>query len=71
MKKYIIVTENELNDIYQGLIIAMKELDKYKNGKGSDKILADRLEVIYNKIQNESLVIISKKYPGQTRINIK
>lgn len=35
------------------LIIAMKELDKYKNGKGSDKKLADRLEILLKNIEDQ------------------
>lgn len=43
------LTKQELTDIRQGLIIAMKTLDE-TTGEGTDKILSDRLEVIENKL---------------------
>lgn len=51
-KKTIKLTERELTDVYQGLVLAMKELDKYENG--SDRRLADRLEAIVNNIENQT-----------------
>lgn len=51
-KKKIELTEREISDVYQGLVIAMKELDKYENG--SDRILADRLEAIVTNIENQT-----------------
>lgn len=56
--KIIKLTEAELTDIYQGLVIAMKELDLHKNGDGSDGILADRLENIVKKIEKQSQINI-------------
>ncbi|MEY8758951.1 hypothetical protein [Chryseobacterium tongliaoense] len=48
-QKTITLTYQEFSDILQGLVIAMKELDKYE--KGLDKIFADRLETICRKIE--------------------
>lgn len=48
-QKTIKLTDAEIMDIRHGLVIAMKELDKYD--KGSDKKLADRLEIILNNIE--------------------
>jgi DNA-binding Xre family transcriptional regulator len=48
-QKTIILTYKEVSDLLQGLVIAMKELDKYE--KGLDKIFADRLETICKKIE--------------------
>lgn len=53
-EKVIKLTEDELTDIYHGLIIAMKQLDLYRNGKGSDGILADRLEAIVKNIETQT-----------------
>lgn len=47
-KLIITLTETNINDISQGLLIAMKELDKYE--KGRDRILSDRLEVLLKDI---------------------
>lgn len=45
-------SEQELRDIRDGLYIAMKWIDEISTGKGTDKILCDRLEIIHNKLQN-------------------
>ncbi|WP_426483184.1 hypothetical protein [Chryseobacterium sp. R2ACT005] len=45
----IMLTYKEVSDIFQGLVIVMKELDKYEIGL--DKIFADRLETIRKKIE--------------------
>lgn len=58
--KTIKLTEVEIMDIYHGLIIAMKQLDLYKNGKGSDSRLADRLESISRKLEKQSRKTVSK-----------
>ncbi len=48
-QKTITLTYSDFSDIIQGLVIAMKELDKYD--KGLDRIFADRLESICKKIE--------------------
>lgn len=51
-EKLVRLTEKEITDIYQGLVVAMKELDKYE--KGTDRLLADRLELIVEKIESQT-----------------
>ena len=53
--KLIRLSEAELTDLYQGLVIAMKQLDLHRNGSGSDGILSDRLDVIVKKIEKQTL----------------
>lgn len=48
-QKTITLTYKDFSNILQGFIIAMKELDKYENGL--DRIFADRLEIICQKIE--------------------
>lgn len=48
-EKNIKLTDADLEDTYAGFVIAMKELDKYKNG--SDRLLADRLEKLLKRIE--------------------
>ena len=52
--KSIMLSEAELTDLYQGLIIAMKQLDLHRNGSGSDGILSDRLDVLVKKIEKQT-----------------
>jgi hypothetical protein len=52
MERTITLTDKEITDICKGLVIAMKELDRYENG--SDRILADRLEIIVKNIEKQA-----------------
>lgn len=52
--KLIKLSEAELTDLYQGIVIAMKQLDLHRNGKGSDGILSDRLELLIKKIEKQA-----------------
>ncbi|MET3114848.1 hypothetical protein AAKU52_002588 [Pedobacter sp. CG_S7] len=55
------LTEKDIIDLSQGLIFAMKELEKYK--QGSDRKLADRLDLLLNFIRKEAGEVTSKD-PG-------
>jgi hypothetical protein len=46
----ITISDKEITDLSHGLVLAMKELDKYT--EGSDRILAGRLEIFLNRVQN-------------------
>ena len=48
----IVLNEQELADVKQGLVIAMKRLDEFPDNH-ADKVLSDRLEAIFNKIDKE------------------
>lgn len=52
--KLIKLSEAELTDLYQGIVIAMKQLDLHRNGEGSDGILSDRLELLIKKIEKQA-----------------
>lgn len=45
------ISDKEITDLAHGLVLAMKELDKYT--EGSDRKLADRLEVFLERIKTE------------------
>jgi hypothetical protein len=45
------LTDQDLDDLYEAFVIAMKELDRYE--KGADKILSNRLEVLLKNIERQ------------------
>jgi hypothetical protein len=51
-EKIIRVSDKDLDDLHKAFVIAMKELDKYKNG--SDRLLANRLEVLLKNIERQT-----------------
>ncbi|GAA5089407.1 hypothetical protein GCM10023210_14210 [Chryseobacterium ginsengisoli] len=51
-EKLLRLTEKEITDIYHGLVFAMKGLEQYE--KGTERLLADRLERIVEKIESQT-----------------
>lgn len=49
----IVLNEQELADIKQGLVLAMKRLDEFPDNS-ADKALSDSLEVIFNKLSTNN-----------------